>query len=71
MPRRNPVTNPLRRRWEIALAVAGVEPHQVAARWGVNKRSINGVLAGDITSARLHAKIEAFIQKHAPRQEAA
>lgn len=64
-------TNALRRRWDIALAHAGRRTHELAAAWGVHRSAVNGVLSGRITSARLHAKIEAFITKHAPRQGAA
>lgn len=65
MPRQTPAgKNPLRRRWEIALACAGRRPHEVAAVWGVHRNTINGVLSGSITSARIHQKIEAFIRKH-------
>lgn len=72
MPRQTPAgKNLLRRRWEIALACAGRRPHEVARAWGVHRNTINGVLAGEITSARIHGKIEAFIRKHSPTSEAA
>ena len=64
--------NPLRREWEIALAHAGRKPHEVARSWGIGKSTINGVLAGRITSGPTHARIEAFIRRHVPAaQEAA
>lgn len=71
MPRIVATRNPLRRQWEIALAHSGLKPKDVARVWGVGKNAINGVIAGTITSARIHQKIEAFIRKHAPAREAA
>ena len=67
MPRKPaPRKSPRRRQWDLALAYAQRQPHQVAKSWGVHKSTVNGVLAGKITSAPLLARIDAFIAKHLP-----
>jgi transcriptional regulator with XRE-family HTH domain len=61
----------LRKRWDIALVVAERSPSEVAREFGVSKRTINRVLAGDLVSEPTLRKIEAFASKYCPRGVAA